>query len=138
MGAAIPVTVAYIAFFVALAFVFPSENASVETIAFQLTMPGLEEEIFYRGLLLFAFDRAFTGRTRFLGVDWGWGAFFSSAVFGLAHAFGYSDGAFSFEPMIMALTAVPSLLAVWLRLRTGSLVLPILLHNAGNSISYFV
>ena len=35
----------------------------------------------------------------------------------------------------MALTAIPSLLAVWLRLRTGSLLLPILLHNFGNAIS---
>ncbi|WP_373293772.1 CPBP family glutamic-type intramembrane protease [Iodidimonas muriae] len=47
-------------------------------------------------------------------------------------------GVFSFEPMIMAFTAVPSLLAAWLRLRTGSLLLPILIHNAGNSVSFFV
>lgn len=36
--------------------------------------------------------------------------------------------------MIMALTAVPSFIAVWLRLRTGSLLLPVLIHNFGNSI----
>ena len=73
-----------------------------------------------------------------LGVDWGWGALLSCALFGLAHAFGYSDGAFSFDPMIMALTALPSLLAVWLRLRTGSLVLLVLLHNFGNAIGLLV
>ena len=71
-------------------------------------------------------------------MDWGWGAVLSCAVFGQAHAFGYSDGAFSFDPLYMALTAIPSLLAVWLRLRTGSLLLPILLHNFGNSIGLFV
>lgn len=124
----------YIAFFAGLALVFPNDEVTTETLAFQLTMPGLEEEVFYRGLLLFALDRAFTARVRFLGVDWGWGALFSSALFGLAHAFGFSDGAFTFDPMIMALTAVPSLLAVWLRMRTGSLVMPIVAHNAGNSL----
>ena len=132
-----PVALLYALFFVALAHFFPSDPASRETIAFQLTMPGLEEEPFYRGILLLALDRAFLGRVRFLGVDWGWGAALSCALFGLAHAFGYSHGSFSFDPTMMALTALPSFIAVWLRLRTGSVLLPILLHNFGNSISLF-
>ena len=37
--------------------------------------------------------------------------------------------------MTMALTAIPSFIAVWLRLRTESLLLPVLLHNFGNSFS---
>lgn len=132
-----PVVIVYALFFVALAHFFPSGPSSGETMAFQLTMPGLEEEPFYRGILLLALDRAFLGRTRFLGVDWGWGAVLSCALFGLAHAFGYSHGSFSFDPVTMALTALPSFIAVWLRLRTGSVLLPILLHNFGNSISLF-
>jgi hypothetical protein len=101
-------------------------------------MPGLEEELFYRGILLFALDQAFRGRKRLLGVDWGWGAVLSSMLFGLTHAFGYSDGAFSFDPVTMALTAIPSFIAVWLRLRTGSLLLPVLLHNLGSSFSFLL
>lgn len=132
---AIPVALLYCAFFVFLALHFPGGSSDAEEIAFQLTMPGFEEEPFYRGILLFALDRAFTRRVRFLGVDWGWGAILSCALFGLAHAFGYSGGHFSFDPMIMALTALPSLIAVWLRLRTGSLLLPVLLHNFGNAVS---
>lgn len=34
----------------------------------------------------------------------------------------------------MALTAVPSVIAVWVTLRTGSLLLPILMHNFGNLV----
>ena len=135
LRAAMPVAILYIAFFAAIAFAFPSDGADRETIFFQLTLPGLEEELFYRGLLLLALDRAFVGRRRFAGVDWGWGALLSTLLFGLAHAFGFSDGAFGFDAVTMAFTAIPSLLAVWLRLRTGSLLLPILLHNAGNSLS---
>ena len=138
LRAAIPVAVLYCAFFLALAFAFSSERPSGEDIAFQLTMPGLEEEPYYRGILLLALDQAFRGRIRFLGVDWGWGAVLSCFAFGLAHAFGYSDGAFSFDAMTMALTALPSFIAVWLRYRTGSLLLPVLLHNFGNAIGMLV
>ena len=98
LKAALPVLVLYCAFFVAIAVAFPSGTASGEDIAFQLTMPGLEEETFYRGILLYALYRAFTGRKRFLGVDWGWGAVLSCLLFGMAHALGFSDGQFLFRP----------------------------------------
>ncbi len=138
LTAGIPVALVYCLFFLGIALAFPSGPASGETIAFQLTMPGFEEEPFYRGILLLALNEAFRGRIRLLGVDWGWGAVFSCAIFGLAHAFDYSGGAFSFDPLTMALTALPSFIAVWLRERTGSLLLPIVLHNFGNSISLMV
>lgn len=136
--AALPVAMAYCAFFVVIALAFPGEPAGGEEIAFQLTMPGLEEEPFYRGILLLALDRAFTGRARLFGVEWGWGAVLSCLLFGLAHAFGFARGGFSFDPATMALTAIPAFIAVWLRLRTGSLVLPVLLHNFGNAFSLLV
>lgn len=135
LKAALPVAALYCAFFAVIALAFPDGRSSGEEIAFQLTMPGLEEEPFYRGTLLFALDQAFTARKRLFGVDWGWGAVLSCFLFGMAHAFGFSHGSFAFDPMTMALTAIPSFIAVWLRLRTGSMLLPILLHNFGNSFS---
>ncbi|MCW3797830.1 CPBP family intramembrane metalloprotease [Sphingomonas sp. BN140010] len=138
LRAAVPVALLYCAFFLGIALVFGGDTSTPEDVAFQLTMPGFQEEPFYRGILLFALDRAFTARVRLLGVDWGWGAVLSCLLFGLAHAFGYGDGAFSFDPMVMALTAMPSFIAVWLRYRTGSLLLPVLLHNFGNSISLWI
>ena len=135
LKAAVPVVLLYIAFFTGIAWLFPTEPATAETIAFQLTMPGLEEEPFYRGILLFALDRAFLGRKQFLGVEWGWGAVLSCVLFGLAHAFGFSGGQFSFDPLTMALTALPSFIGVWLVLRTRSVLLPVILHNFGNAIT---
>ncbi|MFN3668628.1 MAG: CPBP family intramembrane glutamic endopeptidase, BDIM_20840 family [Brevundimonas sp.] len=135
LRAAIPVALLYIAFFVAIALAFSSEPATLDTIAFQLTMPGLEEEAFYRGLLVFSLDRALLDRKRFWGVDWGWGAPLSCLLFGLAHAFGYSDGAFSFDPLILLMTSVPSAIGVWLVLRTRSVLLPVVLHNFGNAVT---
>lgn len=136
--AALPVAALYCAFFIALALILPDGRSSGEALAFQLTMPGLEEELFYRGILLAALDRAFTGRMRVFGVDWSWGAVLSCFLFGMAHAFGFSEGSFTFDPVTIALTAIPSLIAVWMRLRTGSLLLPILLHNFGNAVSLLV
>lgn len=62
----------------------------------------------------------------------------SCLLFGLAHGFSYGAEGFSADPVTLLLTAVPALLGVWLRLRTGSLLLPILLHNLGNSLSLLV
>ncbi len=138
LKSSLPIVAVYCLFFVAVAMAFSSDSPTRDEIAFQLTMPGLEEEPFYRGILLFALNRAFLGRIRFLGVDWGWGAVLSCFLFGLAHAFGFSDGHFSFDMLTMALTALPSFIAVWLTLRTGSLLLPIMVHNFGNSISLIV
>jgi len=135
LRAALPLAFLYIGFFTLLAWLFPAEPATAETVAFQLTMPGLEEEAFYRGVLLLALDRAFPDRRRFLGVEWGWGAALSCMLFGMAHAFGYSEGQFSFDPATMALTAIPSVLGVWLALRTRSVLVPVLLHNFGNAIT---
>lgn len=134
LRAALPIAALYCVFFTALALLFPNGERTTEDLAFQLTMPGVEEELFYRGLLLLALDRAFTARARFLGVDWGWGALLTSLMFGLAHAFGFGPDGFSFDPLTMALTALPSIIAVWVRLRTGSLLLPVLMHNFGNTI----
>ena len=70
LKAALPVGLLYCAFFLVLALAFSGERATGEEIAFQLTMPGLEEEPFYRGVLLLALCQAFTGTKRVLGVDW--------------------------------------------------------------------
>jgi membrane protease YdiL (CAAX protease family) len=138
LKAAVPVALLYCGFFFAVALMFPGGPGTAEDAAFQLTMPGFEEEPFYRGILLLALDRAFPGRWRFLGVEWSWASVLSCVAFGLAHAFGFSEGHFGFDPLTMALTALPSFLAVWLRLRTGSVALPVLLHNFGNSISLLI
>lgn len=134
LRAAVPVVALYCAFFLALALAFPNDRPTVEDVAFQLTMPGLEEETFYRGLLLFALYCAFPGRVRLLGVNWGWGAVLSCVLFGLTHAFGFADGQFSFDPLVMTLTALPSFIAVWVALRTGSVLLPVVMHNFGNLV----
>ena len=111
-----------------------SGMADIETIAFQWTMPSLDEELFYRGVLLLVMNDAFTRRASILGANISYGGLLTSLLFGLAHGFGYSDGGFDFDAMIFTITGIPSLLLLWLRERTGSLLLPMLAHSASNGL----
>ncbi|WP_292225654.1 CPBP family intramembrane glutamic endopeptidase [Brevundimonas sp.] len=126
------------ALFLGLALYFPGEGFDIDSLAFQMTMPGLDEELFYRGVLLLMLNEAFGKPVRVLGAQMGWGAVVSSVAFGLMHALGYSDGSFSFEPVLMATTGVSALLLVWLKEKTGSVLLPIVMHNFGNVIFMLV
>lgn len=110
----------------------PSGRENIETIAFQWTMPGISEEIFYRGVLLFALNEAFAARARILGAPIGWGGLLATLLFGLVHALGVSANGLDFDWMTMAMTGGPALILLWLRERTGSVLLPILAHNIAN------
>lgn len=135
---ALVLSAALVAVFLGLALYFPGQGTDADTLAFQLTMPGLDEELFYRGVLLLMLNEAFARPLSILGAPMGWGALISSVAFGLAHALDYSEGGFTFDALTMALTGGPALLLVWLREKTGSLLLPVLLHNFANSISLLV
>jgi CAAX protease family protein len=104
--------------------------ADLNTIVFMWTMPGLEEEIFFRGVLLVSMNEAFASRRRIMGAEMGWGALLTSILFGAVHGISYSDGevALALGPILW--TFVLALLLVWVRERTGSLLAPILCHSA--------
>ena len=55
-------------------------------------------------------------------------------LFGVVHGLGWDDGVqVSVEAMLWA--GVPGLVLVWLRERTGSLVLPVVAHDLANSVA---
>lgn len=119
---------------VGLALMFGGEEADADTLAFQWTMPGLDEELFYRGVLLLALNEAFRTRVKVLGAPMGWGAVLTSVLFGLIHSLDYDAGAWSFDAMTALSTGGPALLLAWFREKSGSVVLPVLLHNGANAI----
>lgn len=130
-GAAWIVFAALAAAILVLAFVHGDGRDSLDTIAFQWTMPGIEEELFYRGLLLLALNEALDGgRPRLAGI--GWGGMLACVAFGLGHALFWRSGALSFDPVAFVLTGGPALLLAWFRARTHSLLLPVLAHNVAN------
>lgn len=107
---------------------------SVETVAFQLTMPGITEELAYRGLLLALFDRMFPPTRTILGAKMGYGAVATSLMFFAVHAVSVDRSLhIGFDPLNGASALVGSFVGVWIRARSGSLLVPVLAHNLSNT-----
>jgi len=104
----------------------------LETVLFQWTMPGLDEEVFYRGVLLLAMNEAFRPRRMILGAPIGYGGILTAVLFGIAHALNFGADGYSFDAMTFAVTGIPSLILLWMREKTGSLLIPVLAHNVAN------
>lgn len=117
--------------YIALQLDNPPHN--LEAIAYQLTLPSFEEEIFYRGILLFALVKAFGDGPRILYTNFGWGALISALLFAIIHSlFWAGEFVFSLENFLFA--GFFGFILTWLRLNTGSIVTPILLHSVINTM----
>jgi membrane protease YdiL (CAAX protease family) len=114
-----------------LGLLFKPGQASPETLAFQATMPGLAEELVYRGIAPAILLGLMRRREPGAGVPWSV-VIATSFAFGLWHGLGYSRGSLSFEPMSAVVPFVGSFPIGWLRFRTDSLVLPVLVHGVAN------
>lgn len=108
---------------------------SKDTLAFQATMPGLAEECMYRGVLLALLDKAFPARFRLGGAVMGYGAVAVSVVFGFGHGVKLDSHLVLHTALVPAVSsAIIGFLLVWVRMRTRSLVMPVIVHNAINVI----
>lgn len=107
-----------------------------EALAFQAIVPGLDEELLFRGVLLFlsrALHRLAPGEQRGERRIH-WAAVFNCLLFGVAHGLMVTD---EFEPIfdpgyILVTTLLGSFL-IWVRIRWDSLLPAVLAHNALNS-----
>lgn len=93
---------------------------------YHLTLPGIEEELMYRGLLLALLAAALGGSPKALG----WAAVLATMVFALAHGVFPDGAAIGLDPFMIGFTAVAGLVLAGMRLKSGSLLLPAIGHNA--------
>jgi len=132
-------TVSLIALAGVMNLVFAEGSPSdVETTAFQATMPGLAEELVYRGVYLAILDRAYEPDTEILGAPVGWGVLITSVVFGFGHGLSLDGWTPTLTLFPFAYSVVLGTLFAWLRERTESLVFPVVAHNGFNVIQYLV
>lgn len=104
---------------------------NIETLLFQISMPGIDEEIMYRGVLLGLMCSALrTG-----GAAWRSPAIIINAVlFGLVHSLTLGDGALQFNSVNFIWTAILGYSFGYITIKTRSILIPMLTHNLYNFI----
>jgi len=112
----------------------------LETFVFQATMPGLTEEILFRGIYLWIFDKVFLPSWNYRGVQFGWSFIIVTLLFGVAHGVVItSDYQFKFDIItIVYLTLISSLSLGILRKFSGNLIYSIVGHNVINVMNAII
>lgn len=102
---------------------------NLETLLFQISMPGIDEEIMYRGVLLGLMCSALrTG-----GAAWRSPAIIINAVlFGLVHSLTLGDGALQFNSVNFMWTGLLGYGFGYITIKTRSILIPMLTHNLYN------
>ena len=108
---------------------------SPEATLFQLTMPGLDEELLFRGVLLTLLNTVFGTPWSLLGVNVGWGGVISSVLFAAIHITALDKTlAVRFNPG-GSLTLVGAFAFLYVRERTGSVWSAVIVHNLVNTMT---
>lgn len=102
---------------------------NLETLCFQISMPGIDEEIMYRGVLLGMMCSALRAGSK----AWRSPAIIINAIlFGLVHALAISDGAVQFNTMNFIWTGILGYSFGYITIKTRSILIPMLTHNLYN------
>lgn len=105
-----------------------------ETFAYQAIIPGIDEELMFRGLLLAIIAAALTE----VKNGWRWAGILVTVIFAFGHSFFYQPDGSQFDPIALGYTAILGGLMMFIRLRTGSILIPILAHNLTNVVNKLV
>ena len=116
----------------------PTPNTSVENLLWQASMPGIDGELFFRGLLLLLLHQSFGKGLNVWGAETGWGFWLVIVTFGLLHGVTIDAGDIDVDITIILGTGFMGFVLTWMRERTGSLVVPVLFHNVSNVAQAFV
>ncbi len=105
-----------------------------ETLLYQGIVPGLDEELLFRGLLLALLAAALAE----IKNSWRWAGILVTLLFAFGHSFFYQANGSQFDPIALGFTGVLGGIMMFIRLRTGSILIPILAHNLTNVVNKLV
>lgn len=116
------------------------ENQNLETLLFQFTMPGINEEIAFRGIMLGLLLKILKNRIMVFKMPLiNPPILVTSILFGLAHGFSlskYHEIVFNIEPFLR--TMIYGIIWAWITIKSGSILLAILSHNLGNGVGKLI
>ena len=106
---------------------------NAETLAFQLTMPAIDEEIMFRGILLGLLMTALSEKIPFLKNP---AVILTAILFGLTHALTFDkDFSINFEPIYFIHTGIGGLIFGWITWKTRSILLAVIVHGVANFLA---
>lgn len=109
-----------------------------ETLLFNAIMPGLNEELIYRGLLLGLLNKIFERKFELFNTRFGWGAILTSLVFGILHGFWINDSyQIQFDFISIISSGIYGFVFALIRERSGSLVFPVIAHSTADFFNFF-
>lgn len=115
-----------------MSFVLGSDDGVLdpEELSFILFAHPLDKELFYHGVLLYALSQAISGKTwRLFGCSITFAAAITCLLFALHHSVVINPAHSYFLPVAFAFNSFHALVYLWLRIRSGSLVLPVIAHG---------
>ena len=134
-------TICFIYFLVRVGLYATSSDATtshinIETTLYQATLPGLQEELIYRGILLGLLNSAFIiPNFTFLKVNFGIGTIITSLLFGFSHGLIINENlSFSINYFVLFRTVFDGFLFALLTEKTKSILPSVVFHNGLNLI----
>ncbi|OFX18972.1 MAG: hypothetical protein A2041_11080 [Bacteroidetes bacterium GWA2_31_9b] len=105
-----------------------------ETILFQLTLPGIDEEIAYRGIMLGLLTKVLKPQIKVGKINIGnFAILITALLFGFTHGLLITES-FNIELRLYPLirTFIMGLIWGWITIKSGSILLALISHNLGN------
>jgi hypothetical protein len=110
-----------------------------ETLLFQATLPGLDEELWFRGIMLYLLNQAFGKQWIIFGAKMGWGAFITILLFGLVHGLSLNKQMIiDFNAGSFIATSIVGFILTWGKEKCGSILPGIIAHNTFNFVQMFL
>jgi uncharacterized protein len=113
-------------------------GSNTETLLFEATMPGIAEELIFRGVLLALLNSAFGKPWKIFGTNMGWAVIIVSLLYGLLHGLTVDGNLkLQFDPAKIIITGLIGFALAWAKEKSGSLIPGIAAHNLINFAGSF-
>ena len=121
-------------------FMYGKSDVTIETFGFQLTMPGFDEELAYRGIMLGILTTILIDKIKIGKINIGSPAIWITAIlFGLIHGLSFNkEWSLHMEWSYFAYTCAYGFVLGWMTLKSRSILMPIISHNLTNFTAYLV